>query len=186
MSSNSRKSSKVQWIAAVGSAVAVATGTATIFWAGSQLLHRPTMKTTSDTIQWMQSIESLRNAHDQQETVVENVSSRVNAITKLPPESQTAVQIAAMKADFVALDKRLKAIEEAVVDSPGKALSVPLLRQELETFKVDTQKGIDSQTKQIDRIYDQNKWFIGLMFTMAIGLIGLAVSNFLQARKVGA
>ncbi|PYJ49230.1 MAG: hypothetical protein DME85_00445 [Verrucomicrobia bacterium] len=117
---------------------------------------------------------------------MENVSSRVNAITKLPPESQTAVQIAAMKADFVALDKRLKAIEEAVVDSPGKALSVPLLRQELETFKVDTQKGIDSQTKQIDRIYDQNKWFIGLMFTMAIGLIGLAVSNFLQARKVGA
>jgi len=91
--------------------------------------------------------------------------------------------VAAVRADLTALDKRIQGIETAILDNPSKAISIPLLRQELETVKVDAQKEADSQTKQIDRIYDQNKWFIGLMFTMAIGLIGLAVSNFIQARK---
>ncbi len=91
--------------------------------------------------------------------------------------------MAAVRADLTALDKRIQGIETAILDNPSKAISIPLLRQELETVKVDAQKEADSQTKQIDRIYDQNKWFIGLMFTMAIGLIGLAVSNFIQARK---
>jgi len=91
--------------------------------------------------------------------------------------------VAAVRADLTALDKRIQGIETAILDNPSKAITIPLLRQELETVKVDAQKEADSQTKQIDRIYDQNKWFIGLMFTMAIGLIGLAVSNFIQARK---
>jgi hypothetical protein len=49
--------------------------------------------------------------------------------------------------------------------------------------KTNYQRDIESYNKQIDRIYDLNKWFIGLMFTMAIGLIGLAISNFMQAQK---
>src|SRR5438046_6253829 len=114
MSSNSRKSSRVEWIAAAGSAIAVAAGFASVVWAASQFFfHTPaTTKTTSEAVQWMQAIEDVRNALSQQETTVKNVTSRVNAITNPPPESQTAVQIAAMKTDFDALDKRLKAFEE--------------------------------------------------------------------------
>lgn len=35
----------------------------------------------------------------------------------------------------------------------------------------------------VARVYDLTKWFVGLMFTMALGLIGLAVTNFLKAGK---
>ena len=81
------------------------------------------------------------------------------------------------------ISKRLDDLDAAIMNNPDKALSVPLLRRDLDTLKIEYQKDIDSSGKQIDRIYDQNKWFIGLMFSMAIGLIGLAISNFIQARK---
>src|SRR5207248_2858619 len=148
-----------------------------------RLFHTSTRLSSSD-VEFVQQIESLRKALEEQASTVERVSSRVKAIAQPLPESQNAVQIAAIRADLDGLDKRLKAIEQAVIDSPAKALSVPLLRQELDSLKTSSQRDLESQAKQIDRIYDQNKWFIGLMFTMAVGLIGLAVSNFLQARKI--
>jgi hypothetical protein len=69
------------------------------------------------------------------------------------------------------------------MNSPEKALSVPLLRQDLENMKISYHSDGVEYTRQIDRVYDQNKWFIGLMFSMALGLIGLAISNFLQIKR---
>lgn len=66
---------------------------------------------------------------------------------------------------------------------PPSGLAVPLLRQDLENLKASQQRALEASTNEIDRVYDQNKWFIGLMFTMAIGLISLAISNFVQARR---
>jgi hypothetical protein len=112
--------------------------------------------------------------------------TRVNAITEpLPPESQLAAQVSGMRTDLNGLSKRLKTLEDAMIDTPSKVLSVPLLRQEVDNIKVNSQKDSEVQAKQIDRVYEQNKWFIGLMVTMAIGLIGLAVSNFITPRKIG-
>jgi hypothetical protein len=65
--------------------------------------------------------------------------------------------------------KRIDDLDAAILDSPTKALSIPLLRQELQGVKTNYQRDIESYNKQIDRIYDQNKSFIGLMFSMAIG-----------------
>lgn len=178
-----RKRSKSEWIIAAASSIAaLIAGVATFFVGSTRLFHTPSTVGSTD-IEFVQRIETLRKALAEQASLVEHVSSRVNAIAQPPPESQLAIQMATMRADVESLDKRLKAIEQAVVDSPGKALSVPLLRQELEAAKASSQRDLEAQAKQIDRIYDQNKWFIGLMFTMAVGLIGLAVSNFLQARK---
>jgi hypothetical protein len=64
-----------------------------------------------------------------------------------------------------------------------EGIALPLLRQDLENLKTSYQRDIDSSKRETDRMYDQNKWFIGLMFSMAIGLIGLAISNFVQARR---
>ena len=57
-----------------------------------------------------------------------------------------------------------------------------LLRQELEGVKINYQRDIESYNRQIDRIYDRNKWFIGLMFSMALDYRARH-KNFIQARK---
>jgi hypothetical protein len=58
-----------------------------------------------------------------------------------------------------------------------------MLRKDLDNERENSKISIADANRQIERIYDQNKWFLGLMFMMAIGLIGLAVSNFIQVRQ---
>src|SRR5439155_18423411 len=120
---------------------------------GASLFHSST-KMTSTELRASQYFEALRNELDQQQTLVNSVSSRVNAITKpLAPESQLAVQISVMRTDLDGLDKRLKTLEDAMIETPSKVLSVPLLRQEVESLKVNSQKDSEAQAKHIDRVY---------------------------------
>ena len=77
----------------------------------------------------------------------------------------------------------MKSIQAALGSDLERSLSVPLLRKDLEQLKTQLNERTTAASKEIDRIYDQNKWFLGLMGTMALGLLGLAVSNFLQSRN---
>lgn len=81
------------------------------------------------------------------------------------------------------LNGRIEKLEVAIENDVDKALSVPLLRKDFETIRASLIRQEENSAKQIDRIYDQNKWFIGLMVTIALGLVGLAVSNFMQINK---
>jgi len=86
----------------------------------------------------------------------------------------------ALRADLQSIDGRLSVIEQAVLDNPAKALQLTLLSREMDNLKANYQSNLESTRQEIGRIYDLNKWFIGLMFTMAIGLLSLAVSNFIK------
>ena len=86
----------------------------------------------------------------------------------------------ALRADLQSIDGRLSVIEQAVLDNPAKALQLTLLSREMDNLKANYQSSLESTRQEIGRIYDLNKWFIGLMFTMAIGLLSLAVSNFIK------
>jgi len=86
----------------------------------------------------------------------------------------------ALREDLQSLDQRLAVIEQAVLDNPERALQLTLLNREMDNLKVKYQSDFEGIRQEIQRIYDLNKWFIGLMFTMAIGLLSLAVSNFVK------
>ena len=81
------------------------------------------------------------------------------------------------------INERLNLLEAAILNNPTTALSMPLLRKDVDNLKTQYKENKDETARHLDRMYDQNKWFIGLMFTMAIGIVGLAISNFLQSRK---
>ena len=179
------KSGKLEvfdWKPLIGSLIALVAGLVATLLAGTQLFSKSGRQTSTDA-QFIGRIETIRQELSAQAMSIKAISARLEALGNLPSGSEAAVQLTALRTDFAGLDKRVQEIETAIVANPTKALAVPLLRQDLETVKLNAQKESESQAKQIDRIYDQNKWFIGLMFTMAIGIIGLAVSNFLQARK---
>jgi hypothetical protein len=81
------------------------------------------------------------------------------------------------------LGGRLKALEDALIESPSKSLAIPLLKINLDNLKENELKDTQTIRNEINTIYDQNKWFIGLMFTLAIGMLSLAVSNFLPKKE---
>jgi hypothetical protein len=167
------------------SALAVAAAIATISGAivsFIQVSSKPPQLSPIET-SFTAELDKLTNIVGKHQTMIEDITSRLQAITSATGQSPTDIQIASVRAELASTAKRVDGLDAAILNSSTKALSIPLLRQELQEMKANYQRDIESYNKQIDRIYDQNKCLIGLMFSMAVGLIGLAISNFMQARS---
>ena len=126
-------------------------------------------------------INILQNIND---VIKKDIDSITNTIESANINPET-LEIAKISAHLQLLSTDIESIKDAFGSEIEKSLSVPLLRKDLIQLKNQIDSRTAAASKEIDRIYDQNKWFLGLMGTMAIGLLGLAVSNFLQARKTG-
>lgn len=70
-----------------------------------------------------------------------------------------------------ALESRLAVIEKFILDSPDKALSIPMLRKEQEEFSKRILDLTAATTKELDRQYDLIKWAGGGAFTALFALI---------------
>jgi len=81
------------------------------------------------------------------------------------------------------LTSRLSSIEGVLLDNPSKALRTVLIQKDLDNMKATNQAELFAVRQEIDRVYDLNKWLIGLMFTMAVGILSLAISNLFKGKK---
>jgi len=78
---------------------------------------------------------------------------------------------------------RVKSLEDAIVASPDKALAIPMIRKDvdfLQKSQVDDRVALKAE---LERLYDFNKWFFGLIATMALTILGLALSNAFKKSK---
>ena len=114
---------------------------------------------------------------------LDTVEKQVKALQTVPDGTKAHAEVAALKDVTEDIDGRLSHLEAALGQDPASALSIPLLKRDVQGLR-DASDALEGEIdKQVDRIYDQNKWFIGLMLTFAIALIGLVVSNLLQLAK---
>lgn len=111
---------------------------------------------------------------------LESLSTAIDETIKNDPKS---LDNAKVSAELNKIKKDIVAIQTALGSDLERSLSVPLLRKDLAQLKSQITERATASSKEIDRIYDQNKWFLGLMGTMAVGLLGLAISNFLQSKR---
>lgn len=56
-----------------------------------------------------------------------------------------------------------------------------MLKQQMDTAQDRFREDIASVRGEIGRLYTLTQWFIGLMFTIALGVFGLALSNLKKA-----
>ena len=76
------------------------------------------------------------------------------------------------------LDQRMNALETAILQTPEKAVSLPLIRQQLLDMQ-DKDKGeSDALHGEIGRLYGIMQWFLGLMITIIIGVGSMAINSF--------
>jgi ABC-type phosphate transport system auxiliary subunit len=78
---------------------------------------------------------------------------------------------------FIRLQKDVETLNQAILNSPEKAISIPILKIEMENQKEQNEKEIKSIKDDITRVYDMSKWIIGLVFTMLVSIIVLNISN---------
>ena len=89
-------------------------------------------------------------------------------------------QITSVKNQLSAVQASLNTLNLALESSPEKALTLPLLRKDLDDFKVSNQRDLETLRGETTRSYDETKWLIGLILAAVIGMI---VNNLLQTRS---
>lgn len=115
-------------------------------------------------------LESIR--YDQIKTELSSLKSQVEAL-----KPSTSSGIANLESGSVAkLEARLSALEAAILDNPEKALSLPLVRKDLNEISKREAEYRTSLKSEIDRLYEQQKWMLGGIGTVLLAVAGGAIS----------
>lgn len=109
---------------------------------------------------------------------LENINSGLKSISNLPEGAEWKTEASKISQNVSFVSERIKALEEALTTDPAKALAVPILRKDLDNIEKSLRSELAQTRTEIERMYDQNKWFIGLIFTIALSVLGMAVSSF--------
>jgi chromosome segregation ATPase len=82
-----------------------------------------------------------------------------------------------LKAEQDELARRMGTLENVLANTPEKALALPMMKQQVDNLQDRTHSDLDGVRGEIGRLFTLTQWFIGLMFTIALGVFGLALSN---------
>jgi hypothetical protein len=105
----------------------------------------------------------------------------LDAISKMITSNpNSSPDVIALRLNVATLDTRLSTIEKAVLDNPEKALQFTLLTHDLTSIQSSFRAELDAIEQQIGQMYDLTKWFIALMFTIGLSVLGLAFTNLLR------
>lgn len=89
-------------------------------------------------------------------------------------------EITSLKSEVAAMHTSLDALNSALLTTPDKALSIPLLRKDLEDFRVANQRDVDSIRLEMGRAYELNKWLMGFLLAAVLGMI---INNLIQSKS---
>lgn len=112
---------------------------------------------------------------------VKSNGGRPISYAELNPADRELVQ--STKSDEAKLDVRLGKLEDALGNTPEKALSGVMIKQRLDDLQDRTHGDIDSIHGEIGRLFTLTQWFIGLIFTIALGVSGLAFANLKKPKQ---
>jgi hypothetical protein len=121
-------------------------------------------------------------------TTSENLKSQIEKLkTELNESKKLNIKLSKIQEDqsltkneniqFIKLQKDVETLNQAILNNPEKAISIPILKIEMENQKEQNEKEIKSIKDDITRVYDMSKWIIGLVFTMLVSIIVLNISN---------
>lgn len=112
----------------------------------------------------------------------DNMAALSKAIENASKEKIESIGLDKIRGTIQNISSEFESLKKIIIEDPEKALAIPLLRKEMDELE-RKQLALAASTKdQIDRIYDFSKWFLGLMITLAIGLVTM---GFVRRPKGG-
>lgn len=116
---------------------------------------------------------------------VTRVDDLVKALTKPDPATSLSVEQQKLNSQINALDERLKKIESVILESPERALSIPMLKKDIEASAKRAEEYRTASRADIDRLYEQQKWILGGIGGVLIAIIGGAITIILRSLPKG-
>lgn len=96
------------------------------------------------------------------------------------------LESSAIKSSLSSLDSRLGVLERSISENPEKALSIPMLRKDLESMAKLIDGNRLALSVELARVYDQQKWMlggIGAVLIASIGALITALFNLLVSKR---
>lgn len=122
------------------------------------------------------SDRAVRELRDQ----LEELKIEVDSILEVPNEVKIAINLDSVATTVADLNSRVTQLETVILDDPIKAISLPLLKKEIENLKESQIGDAFVLTRNIERVYDLSKWLIG---GLSVSVVSLALVNFLGRRN---
>lgn len=116
----------------------------------------------------------------------EELEERWRSMITLPEGSKIALQLAGLRREIGGVKTSLDDLNSIILDNPEKAVSLPLMRKDMENLESNHKNDLEAMRSELSRALGLGQWLIGLMFFMAIGLLGIAVGNLLRPKEIAA
>ena len=111
---------------------------------------------------------------------IKNIQQKVDTLSNNHESSEITV----VNKKIAIIDTRLSSIEQVILDDPAKALSIVLIRKDIESIQQRQDENMQAQNNEINRVFGLNQWFLGIMIPMAISVVGLSLRNFFGNHEV--
>ena len=131
-------------------------------------------------------LAEIRSNINQQEAAITEAQTQIDAINKSMQQlvkDADNIEIATLGKQLEKLSGEFDTLRKSLGGDVERSLSVALLRKDIDASKIQFEASLDASTRSVDRVYDQNKWFLGLMATMTLSVIGLSISVIKFGKK---
>jgi hypothetical protein len=107
---------------------------------------------------------------EQLSSQVRGLDKQVEALTVQPPPTAGLENVALQRVEarLAAAEEKLALVDKAIIDNPERAMSLPLLRRDMESLRSDIQLA----RLEMERVFDLMKWFVGGLAAAVLGAIG--------------
>ncbi|WP_163131041.1 hypothetical protein [Agarivorans sp. Alg241-V36] len=108
------------------------------------------------------------------------IKAKIDAMGELPTELPVSTKIAELENRINDLSGTLDKLNNAILESPQKALELPLLKRDIVSLQSQLDSTVTNIDKQVSRAYDMFKWITG---SLVLGLISLAIGLFVREKN---
>lgn len=82
------------------------------------------------------------------------------------------------------LEERITSIEKNILEDPSKAVSIVLLKKEIDNLRTNYEKDILILSNSVNSVFNQSKWFLGIIALMAINFLVITIRIFWKPKNV--
>lgn len=161
----------------------VALITITLLPGVKNIFHKDSDTQIYDVDNWRLQIERLQNELHQKDNQIHSLLIKIDSYNDSIAPTQDNTNYISLCANIEETRQELDKLNKIIIDNPEKALSLPLLKMDIQNLKDDLIKNTSSQKEEIARVYDINKWIIGLVFSMIVSVIILNIGNLIKSKK---
>lgn len=112
---------------------------------------------------------------------VEELKAPLIALQNAKQDSPLAVEQAKLTSRIEGVDARIASLESAILESPERALSIPLLRKEVGDLSKRNEEYRALSRADVDRLYAQQTWMLGGIGTVLLAVAGGAITIVLKS-----